>query len=172
MSRDKRPRVDVSAQPHDSLVKYAFSKPAHAGGLLRAILPPSIAAAIAWSTLRLDKDTFISPVSTTHERYSVQQFQKVLKVAVGKKGEKGIMTLLEKFWAEGRAQTLLELLAAKFGPVPAEVRDRVTAADVATLRRWSLRVLTEETLAGVLVAPRPRRAKKAAGSKQARASRA
>jgi hypothetical protein len=57
---------------------------------------------------------------------------------------------------------LLEQFAAKFGPVPDAVRARVAAADEATFRRWSLRVLTETTLAGVLRNPKPKAPKKAA----------
>jgi predicted transposase YdaD len=52
--------------------------------------------------------------------------------------------------AEGRAHTLLEQLAARFGPVPAEVKERILAAKEATLTRWSLRVLTAPTLEAVL----------------------
>jgi hypothetical protein len=51
---------------------------------------------------------------------------------------------------EGRAKTLLEQLAARFGPVPAEAKAKVLAAKEATLARWSLRVLTAPTLAAVL----------------------
>ena len=51
---------------------------------------------------------------------------------------------------EGRAKTLLELLKARFGPVPAEVKARILAAKEPALARWSLRVLTARTLAGVM----------------------
>ena len=65
----------------------------------------------------------------------------------------------------GRAATLLELLAARFGAVPAKAKARVLAADEKTLSRWSLRVLTAPTLAEVLDEGEPgKRAKKAAAS--------
>ena len=74
----------------------------------------------------------------------------------------------------GSANILLGQLTARFGPVPAGARARIQAADEATLTRWSIRVLSESTLAAVLDnAPerRPRPAKKAArGGKAARAS--
>lgn len=54
---------------------------------------------------------------------------------------------------EGRAQMLLDQLAARFGRVPAAVKARITAADEATLTRWSLRVLTAPTLSAVLDEP-------------------
>ena len=74
---------------------------------------------------------------------------------------------------EGRAKTLLEQLAAKFGSVPAEAMARVTTADEATLARWSLRLLTETTLGSVLDSAKAKPARKAApGGKHARVSRA
>jgi len=120
-------------------------------------------------------------VSVTHERIGTQRFEKALTAAAGKNEEKVIMNVLEKFWAEGeqrgrvkeRTTMLLELLAAKFGPVPAEAAARVMAADEATLRRWSLRLLTETTLASVLDNAKVKPSKKAApGGKHARTSRA
>ncbi|MFO0729366.1 MAG: Rpn family recombination-promoting nuclease/putative transposase, partial [Myxococcota bacterium] len=48
-------------QPHDGLVKYAFSKRDHAAGLLKAILAPAITALVDWGTLNLEKDSFIEP---------------------------------------------------------------------------------------------------------------
>jgi len=60
------------------------------------------------------------------------------------------MTILEeleqrgerKGRVEGRARTLLDLLAARFGSVPASAKARILAADEPTLARWSLRVLS------------------------------
>lgn len=56
---------------------------------------------------------------------------------------------------EGRAQTLLDLLAARFGPVPADARARVEAADEPTLVKWTHRLLTAPTLDDVLHADAP-----------------
>jgi predicted transposase YdaD len=46
-------------QPHDGLIKYAFSNRDHAEGLLKAILPPAIVALVDWGSLKLEKDSFI-----------------------------------------------------------------------------------------------------------------
>jgi hypothetical protein len=55
------------------------------------------------------------------------------------------------------------LLDARFGAVPATVRERILAAGNPTLARWSLRVLTAPTLDAVLEdVPSPRPAKKTA----------
>jgi hypothetical protein len=45
---------------------------------------------------------------------------------------------------------LLELLAARFGPVPAHVSAQLASADEASLTRWTTRVLTAPTLEAVL----------------------
>ena len=50
----------------------------------------------------------------------------------------------------GRAQTLLELLAVRFGSVPPETSARILAADEAALARWTVRVLTAPTLKKVI----------------------
>jgi hypothetical protein len=50
---------------------------------------------------------------------------------------------------EGEAAMLL-LLERRFGALPARVRDRVSAADIAVLEAWSLRILDAERLDDVL----------------------
>ncbi len=40
------------ATPHDDLFHYTFQHPRHAAGWLRSVLPPALASAIDWSTLR------------------------------------------------------------------------------------------------------------------------
>ncbi|MFI1462972.1 DUF4351 domain-containing protein, partial [Nocardia carnea] len=53
------------------------------------------------------------------------------------------MTTAERLRAEGRAEgaarMLLELLAAKFGTLPAETVDRVRSADTDELETWTPR---------------------------------
>jgi len=51
---------------------------------------------------------------------------------------------------EGEAALLLRLLERRFGALPAEVRDRVAAADAAALETWGLRVLDAGSLEDVL----------------------
>lgn len=47
-------------QPHDGLVRYAFSAPENAASLLRAHLPPALVAALDWNQLRLESGSFVS----------------------------------------------------------------------------------------------------------------
>jgi predicted transposase YdaD len=56
----RRPRRAAS-QPHDSLVKFAFSRREHAAGLLKAVLHPKLGEAVAWDTLVLENRRFVSP---------------------------------------------------------------------------------------------------------------
>jgi predicted transposase YdaD len=51
---------------------------------------------------------------------------------------------------EGEAALLLRLLERRFGPLPDEVRDRVLAADTATLEAWGARVPDAGSLADVV----------------------
>lgn len=51
---------------------------------------------------------------------------------------------------------LLKQLAARFGDVPDDVKQRIAAARDATLEKWALRVLTAPTLEAVLQQNAPR----------------
>lgn len=51
---------------------------------------------------------------------------------------------------QGEAAFLLRLLERRFGAVPDWARDRVLAADTATMEEWGLRVLDAATLEEVL----------------------
>jgi hypothetical protein len=51
---------------------------------------------------------------------------------------------------EGEAGFLLRLLEQRFGPLPAVVRDRIAAADLATVEAWGLRVLDAESIDEIL----------------------
>ena len=48
-------------QPHDALFKAAFETPSHARALLIELLPPSIVAAIDWTSLTRESGSFIDP---------------------------------------------------------------------------------------------------------------
>ncbi len=79
--------------------------------------------------------------------------------------------------AQGRAQgarALLELLAARFGPVPAEAKAQmqILAATEPALARWSLRVLTEPSLQAVIGAPTSRAKRAEAARRPVRGARA
>ena len=51
--------------------------------------------------------------------------------------------------ARGQAEVLRHQLTVKFGSLPAEVTSRLASATSAELLRWSERVLSVETLAGI-----------------------
>jgi predicted transposase/invertase (TIGR01784 family) len=57
----------MTSRPHDALFKAAFEHPDHAAGLLRSVLPESIAQAIEWDTLTHQPGSFITPdLGDTH----------------------------------------------------------------------------------------------------------
>jgi hypothetical protein len=94
----------------------------------------------------------------THERLSVQKVGRILEKAAGPQAQEVIVTVLDEIEdrgraqgrTEGRARTLLELLEGRFGAVPAKVSARILAADEATLRTWTGRLLSASTLNDVL----------------------
>ncbi|WP_437580930.1 Rpn family recombination-promoting nuclease/putative transposase [Sorangium sp. So ce887] len=55
----KSPRKRALSSPHDALFQWTFSQREHAVGLLKAALPSSLAAAVRWSTLRVEKGSFV-----------------------------------------------------------------------------------------------------------------
>jgi len=60
--------------------------------------------------------------------------------------EQGIERGREQGHREGRAESLLRMLALRFGFVPAETERKVREAPVAQLDRWVERLLTAPTL--------------------------
>ena len=60
------------------------------------------------------------------------------------------MTRLQRtqrfFDAEERAEALVDVLTAKFGPVPATTLKTVRAASIDQTRAWTARAVTAETL--------------------------
>lgn len=59
LRRQKRKKQGATLQPHDALFRYTFSQREHAASLLRAVLPPALAAAVDWRTLRIEKGSFV-----------------------------------------------------------------------------------------------------------------
>jgi hypothetical protein len=94
----------------------------------------------------------------THTRLNVEKVGRILEKAAGPRAQEVIVTVLDEIErrgerrgrTEGRARTLLELLAGRFGPVLAEVSERILAADEATLTTWTGRLLSASTLDEVL----------------------
>jgi hypothetical protein len=60
--------------------------------------------------------------------------------------DKGIKQGRTQGLREGQAHILLKLLALKFGALDDDARERVARANLATLSRWTERVLTASTL--------------------------
>jgi predicted transposase/invertase (TIGR01784 family) len=115
-----------------------------------------------------DRDAFDALVVYLVEAYkglTDEQAVEMVESAAGPEGKEVIVTWTERVEARGRAKGLLEQLEKRFGPVPAEVRAKVQAADEATLSRWTLRVLDASSLAQVLADRRkPAAARKPAAS--------
>jgi Putative transposase, YhgA-like len=98
----------------------------------------------------------------THGRFSARRVVKLLEDAAGPQAQETIMTLFDEIELRGekrgekrgerrgRAQTLLELLAVRFGPVPPATSARILAADESALTQWTGRVLTAPTLKKVI----------------------
>jgi predicted transposase/invertase (TIGR01784 family) len=58
----------VTATPHDALFKAAFSKPRHARGLLRSLVPEPLGQRIDWSTLRLESGIAVGDEDLDEQR--------------------------------------------------------------------------------------------------------
>jgi hypothetical protein len=54
--------------PHDALFKAAFSKPRHARGLLRSLVPEPLGRRIDWSTLRLESGIAVGDEDLDEQR--------------------------------------------------------------------------------------------------------
>ena len=81
-----------------------------------------------------------------------------LAASLGPDAEEAYVTTAEMLRAEGeargeargRAEALVEVLTAKFGPLPDSVPKTVRAASIDQMRAWTARALTAETLDEVL----------------------
>jgi hypothetical protein len=100
-------------------------------------------------------------VLETNDREEPERVARQLLAAVGEDGKEEIVSaaekLVERERIEGRReelrQTLLKLLAARFGVLPADTVDRVNAAEKAQLDRWFERALTAISLDDALRSP-------------------
>jgi hypothetical protein len=70
----------VTTTPHDALFKAAFSKPRHARGLLRGLVPGALGRRIVWSTLRLE-----SGIAVGDEDLDEQRMDLVYSARAGKR---------------------------------------------------------------------------------------
>ena len=60
MPRKRTPTPEPPKQPHDRLFRWTFRRRRHAIGLLRAALPPTLAAQADFRTLRLENADWVS----------------------------------------------------------------------------------------------------------------
>jgi hypothetical protein len=118
----------------------------------------------------------------THPRFSAKKVVKLVECAAGPRAQEAIVTIFDEIELsserrgqrrgerKGRAQTILQVLALRFGPVPRETTDRILAASEASLKRLTGRVLTAPTLEMVIGDDRLRAAptRKPAARKRAR----
>ncbi len=51
---------------------------------------------------------------------------------------------------EGKAQALYQMLAAKFGDLPEQIRKRIDAAPMETIDRWLINIIIRDKLEDVL----------------------
>ncbi|HEY8471424.1 MAG TPA: Rpn family recombination-promoting nuclease/putative transposase [Natronosporangium sp.] len=73
-----------------------------------------------------------------------------LVAKLGPEAEEAYVTTAEMLRAEGRAETLVQLLTLRFGPLSPATVDTVYAASADQLEAWTGRVLTAATLEDVL----------------------
>jgi hypothetical protein len=97
-----------------------------------------------------------------HDMNAFQQLMAVYADIIHEAQEKGVEQGIRKGRKEGRKEgqkeglmkgeraVLVRLLTRRFGPLPREGLARIRRADLATLERWTDRVLTARTLAEVL----------------------
>jgi predicted transposase YdaD len=90
----------------------------------------------------------------THRELGAPKIARLLETTARKGQKKMSVDVLEELKREGRlegrvegeARSLMMLLTARFGRVPAEAKERILAAKEATLARWLVRVLTAPTI--------------------------
>jgi predicted transposase YdaD len=127
-------------------------------------------------------------LSATHQKLGAKRIQKLITTHTEPRQKKVIMDVLDELRQEGReegrtegrvegraegsARTLLKLLTARFGPVPAETREQILAAKQPSLDRWAVRVLTAPSLQAVLSGSTARARKTARPRRASRAARA
>lgn len=113
-------------------------------------------------------------IAATHQNLKAEKLGELFEKAMGPRGKEAIVTFIDEIELrgeargeargkakgkregkregkiEGKREALLELLAARFGRVPAHLQARVRGADEATVGRWTVRVLTAATAVEVL----------------------
>jgi predicted transposase/invertase (TIGR01784 family) len=93
-------------------------------------------------------------IGATHQNLSAANIGELFEKSMGPQGQEAIVTFIDEIEAkgklEGKREALLDLLAARFGRVPARLQARIRAADEAAVGRWTVLVLTAKTAAAVI----------------------
>lgn len=97
---------------------------------------------------------FLKYILATHEHIDRGTLRKVVGESVRPQAENEVVTMYEQLLQEGRQGVLLDQLEAKFGAVPESVRTRLVEGNAADLKRWTINVLTANTLDAVF-GPQP-----------------
>ncbi|MEO6594660.1 MAG: Rpn family recombination-promoting nuclease/putative transposase, partial [Planctomycetota bacterium] len=79
---------------HDTLFRHVFAQPEHAASLLRTILPPALANAIDWSSLRLVAG------SSVDEELKSRQSDLLFEALIGGQPVLLYVVLEHKTWAD------------------------------------------------------------------------
>jgi predicted transposase YdaD len=135
------------------------------GALDEVVLAPDAPAAFA---------AILRYLRATHPEMPAEKVDAVMRNATGPEAREVVVDIIEEFKDMGRQEgrqegkqegkqealssMLLDLLAHRFGPVPADAKKRILEADVKKLRRWALRVLDAASIQEVLGKPTARRA--------------
>jgi hypothetical protein len=69
-----------------------------------------------------------------------------LAASLGPDAEEAYVTTAQMLRTEERAEALVEVLKARFGPLPESVLKTVHAASLDQMRAWTTRAVTAETL--------------------------
>jgi Putative transposase, YhgA-like len=81
---------------------------------------------------------------------TADRLRHVLASSLDSEALEAVMTGAERLRAEGRAETLLKLLAQKFGPLPGDVTERLQRASIQELDTWTDRLLNATSLEALL----------------------
>ena len=121
---------------------------------------------------------FLRYILATHEHIDRTALREAVNEAVSPRAEDAVVTMYEQLIEEGRqkglaqglqkgrAEVLLQLLAEKFGRVPAAAREQVRGAEPTVLMQWTKNVLTARTLEAALAEAPARKAARPAPKKK------
>ncbi|RBO90287.1 hypothetical protein [Nocardia puris] len=130
--------------PEGEYFRQVFGRPENAAAYLRDVLPPTLAERIDWDCF----ERVPLPGEPTEQDMGTAIDQ------LGFRTKLAIMTTARRIRTEGetigRAETLIELLTTKFGPLPDPALNTIRYATLDQLREWTTRFPTATTLDDLL----------------------